>query len=355
MNYGRSFTLLLTFISLWTLASDAASVTLNKCPHSDGRVEFTGRPCADALPSSVENKIPDQTIQQNSRLASKLKGAWIIDTKATEDFVRSAPRPADASKLAEWFGLAGGYLVLVTYEFDGDSATLSAFRGHKKLEYQLLSQQGTEIKYSLRNDTSSPAKTLSVSLLENGNIKIVPSESPELGYLLWKRGALKTEQATDDDFKAALNSWLASLQNIVKFLKSLPEKTLKGKDPIEEEDPHPALEAAIRSGAIRRATPADAQAWLDAYSEKYRRNNLPPPNSSHDAAILNGEISRSNAYMVLRKFTYPPGLNNNNKAIFLIPRDVPAPDGDYGHSAIYHFYEDYFKGPSVEFSAANRW
>lgn len=329
---------------------------MNKCTYSDGRVEFTDQPCSsDAPPSPSENKISSQPIQQNLQLASKLKGTWVIDPKATENFVLNATPPSNASKLAEWFGLAGGYWALFTYEFDGDSATMSAYRGARKFEFQLLSQQGTEIKYTLKNDTSSPAKTLSVFLFKDGNIKIVPSENPESSYVLWKRGALKTEQATPDDVMAASRTWLDSLQNIVKFLREAPEKTLDRPIPIEKEDPRPALNAAIRNGIIRRATPADAQAWLDADSEKYRRKNLSPPDSLHESSILNTEISKENAYVVLKKFSYPPGLMNNNKAIFLIPRGAPIPDGDYGHSKIYHFYEEYFAGTSVEFSAGSPW
>jgi hypothetical protein len=356
VNYCRTISLLLTLISFWALTSDAASVTMNKCTYSDGRVEFTDQPCSsDALPLHDENKIPPQPIQQNSLSASKLKGTWVIDPKATENFVLSATLPANASKLAEWFGLAGGYWALFTYEFDGDSATMSAYRGARKLEFQLLSQQGAEIKYTPKNDTSSPAKTLSVFLLKDGNIKIVPSESPESSYVLWKRGALKTEQATPDYVMAASRTWLASLQNIVKFLRETPEKTLQHPIPIAKEDPHPALEAAIRNGSIRRATPADAQAWLDADVEKYRRKNISPLDNSHESSILSAEISKGSAYVVLKKYTYPPGLENNNKAIFLIPRNIPVPDGDYGDSKIYHFYEKYFTGTSVEFSAGSPW
>lgn len=214
-----------------------------------------GNAAMSFIPSSQKNSSNDEntrSTQQNSRLASKLKGAWIIDPKATENLVLSATPPPNASKLAEWFGLAGGYLALFTYEFNGDAAIASAYRGSRILEFQVSSQQNTEIKYSLKNDTSSPAKTLSVSLLNNGNIKIVPSEAPEMGYLLWKRGSLKTEQATPDDVMAASKTWLVSIQNIVEFLNKPPEETQEPPISIETENPHPALEAAIRNGIIRR-------------------------------------------------------------------------------------------------------
>jgi hypothetical protein len=223
---------------------------MNKCTHSDGRIEFTDQPCSPNTTSSpTENKKYSQTMQQNLQLASELKGTWVIDPKATENFVLRTTPPPNASKLAEWFGLAGGYWALATYEFDGDSATMSAYRGARKFEFQFLSQQGTEIKYTLKNDTSSPAKTLSVSLLKDGNIKIVPSESPESIYVLWKRGTLKTEQATHDDVIAASKVWLTSIQNIVKFLGETPEKT--NEHPILiEKAPRPIVEVAVPDRAV---------------------------------------------------------------------------------------------------------
>lgn len=122
----------------------------------------------------------------------------------------------------------------------------------------------------------------------------------------------------------------------------------------ESVNPQPALEAAIRNGAIRRATLADAQAWIDADTDKYKRRNLPSDNT-YELSILTAEISKGSAYVVLKKFTYPPGLVNNHVAIFLIPRDVPMPDGNYGHSKIYYFYTEYFKGTSVEHTAGSPW
>jgi hypothetical protein len=74
VNFRRSITLLLVFASFWTLASDAASVTMNKCKHSDGQIEFTDRPCpADALSSSIENKVStdgsSSTAENNTDMA----------------------------------------------------------------------------------------------------------------------------------------------------------------------------------------------------------------------------------------------------------------------------------------------
>lgn len=153
---------------------------------------------------------------------SKLNGAWIVDAKATEDFVVGAPLPPNADKLAQWFGLASGYMALFTYEFEGDVVTASAYRGNRVLEYQRISEQGSETKYVLKETSGSKARTLTVSILNNGNIRIIPSEAPEMGYLLWKRGQLKTEKVTPEEVMAAANVWIASVQTIVKALNRPP-------------------------------------------------------------------------------------------------------------------------------------
>jgi len=280
-----------------------------------------------------------------------LKGTWIIDTKATENFVKSTP-PLAVTKLANWFELSAKNWAKISYEFDGDTVVASVYGVNVKSKFQLTSQNGAEKHYSLETVTHAPTKSLTVSLLKDGNLKIVPSWEPEMAYVLWKQGSIKKEPSPPDDLMTA---WIASIRNIILFLFEPPEKSLEPFNPIEKESPRSDLEAAIQNGSIRRATLVDAHAWLDADMEKYKRKNLPPADDLDEAFILGYWIYQANAYVVLKKFTYPLGLIDNNVAIFLIPRDTPVPDGDYGHSKIYHFYEDYFKGPSVEYNAGSSW
>lgn len=281
-----------------------------------------------------------------------LGGTWIIDTKATESFVKSTPPPLDVAKLAKWFELSAKNWAKISYEFDGDTVFASVYGVNGKSKFQLTSQNGTERNYSLESVGHVPTKSLTVSLLNDGNLKIVPSWEPEMAYVLWKQGSLKKEQSTPDDLMTA---WVASIRNIILFLFEPPEKSLAPSNPIEKESPRTELGAAIQNGTIRRATLVDAHAWLDADMEKYKRKNLPPADDLDEAFILGSWIYKAHAYVVLKKFAYPAGLIDDNVAIFLIPRDVPVPDGDYGQSKIYHFYEDYYEGPSVEYSAGSSW
>lgn len=145
----------------------------------------------------------------------------------------------------------------------------------------------------------------------------------------------------------------------VGFCGSLGGPSSKGKNEkpitIETKKPHRGLEASVKKGELRKITPADAQEWLAANAEKYRRQNRTQTDHFRESQIFDSEIAKGRAYVVLGKFTYPSGLQNEDRVIFLIPKGVPEPDGSYGDSKIYHFYTQYFGGPSVEFNAGSEW
>lgn len=95
------------------------------------------------------------------------------------------------------------------------------------------------------------------------------------------------------------------------------------------------LEDAVRKGYLRKATAEDADAWVDALMQNQPQRDVPP--------VAGKDISKPprphmhNAYVVLKPFTYPAGLYGGNSATFLIPKGVPRPDGNPGHSAVYDF------------------
>jgi hypothetical protein len=86
------------------------------------------------------------------------------------------------------------------------------------------------------------------------------------------------------------------------------------------------LEHAVENGILRRANLNDAANWINALKKKYALQNRPPPNIPPDL---------NNAFVVLKKFTYPGGLHGGHSATFYIPEGVPLPAGDYGHSRVY--------------------
>lgn len=87
-----------------------------------------------------------------------------------------------------------------------------------------------------------------------------------------------------------------------------------------------ALEQAVENGVLRRANLDDAAEWINALKKKYELQNRPPPNIPPDL---------NNAFVVLKKFTFPLGLYGGNSATFYIPRGILFPKGDYGHSRVY--------------------
>lgn len=269
-----------------------------------------------------------------SAMPVNIKGSWIIDAKATEELMVKIPRPPHADKLAQWFGLASGYMALYTYEFDGNMAKASAFRGDKVLEFERTYDQDTETTYTLKGATGPMSQTLSVSMLTSGNIRISPSENTEMSYLRWKPGQLKTESVTLDGVMSASKTWLKSVQAIVDTLKELP---IPSTPPVKvPSDSQIALNQAVKNRIIRKATEADKKAFFDAYIEnKYTRKNLPVPTNENALAVTNVDISR--AFVVLKKFTYPLGMTKENRVVFFIPKDVPLPRGEIGESATYDF------------------
>lgn len=95
------------------------------------------------------------------------------------------------------------------------------------------------------------------------------------------------------------------------------------------------LEDAVRRGLLRKATAADAEAWSDAVAQNSPQRDVPPV--AGQGVPKPPKPPLYSAYVVLGPFTYPSGLYGGNSAIFLIPRGVPRPEGNPGHSAVYDF------------------
>lgn len=119
---------------------------------------------------------------------------------------------------------------------------------------------------------------------------------------------------------------------LVTSAESAPESFYDRSAPIAG----PAgLEDAVRKGLLRKATAADAQAWADAVVQRSPRRDIPPV--AGQGVPKRPKPSVYNAYVVLGAFTYPAGLYGAHSATFLIPKGVPKPEGNPGHSAVYDF------------------
>ncbi|HZX30251.1 MAG TPA: hypothetical protein VFF03_02770 [Rhodocyclaceae bacterium] len=95
------------------------------------------------------------------------------------------------------------------------------------------------------------------------------------------------------------------------------------------------VEDAVRKGLLRKATAADAEAWSDAVLANSPQRDIPPVAGQGTPKPPKPHLY--NAYVVLKPFTYPSGLYGAHSATFLIPKGVPKPQGNPGHSAVYDF------------------
>ncbi|OGB28726.1 MAG: hypothetical protein A3F78_16325 [Burkholderiales bacterium RIFCSPLOWO2_12_FULL_61_40] len=93
------------------------------------------------------------------------------------------------------------------------------------------------------------------------------------------------------------------------------------------------LADAVRKGLLRKATAADAEAWSEAVMQSNPQRDLPPV--AGKGVLRPPKPGLFNAYVVLKPFTYPSGLYGGNSASFLIPKGVPKPEGNSGHSSVY--------------------
>jgi len=83
------------------------------------------------------------------------------------------------------------------------------------------------------------------------------------------------------------------------------------------------LDEAVAKGLLRPATKEDKDAWIAAVA------------ANPDKKIPNGfEPLLHDAYVVLKEFTFPPGLS---VPTFFIPKGVPLPKGHPGGSMVYDF------------------
>ncbi len=93
-----------------------------------------------------------------------------------------------------------------------------------------------------------------------------------------------------------------------------------------------ALERAVQLGLIRPANWNDLAAW-DAAAAALRPGGR--TGAASDPIPRFGAPFRT--YLILKPFTFPPGLYGSDSATFYVPKGVPTPRGDRGHSTVYDF------------------
>ena len=145
----------------------------------------------------------------------------------------------------------------------------------------------------------------------------------KLARILYSRPISKIFSVPDGVGKVVIGNPLESTQQLITSTATPPKSFYDKKAPLAGEA---GLEQALRKGILRRATLKDATKWINALKKKYAIQHRQPPDIPPDL---------DNAYVVLKKFTYPAGLYGGHSATFYIPEGVPLPTGNYGHSKIY--------------------
>ena len=111
---------------------------------------------------------------------------------------------------------------------------------------------------------------------------------------------------------------------IEKFID--PNKPLAGQEGVRQ---------AVNKGFLRKATGDDYKKWLVQYA---RRQNLAA--DKIEEGIKNGNIKFEypphNAYVILSPdFIMPAGLYGGNSSDFIVPEDMPLPQGPRSHAVFY--------------------
>lgn len=103
------------------------------------------------------------------------------------------------------------------------------------------------------------------------------------------------------------------------------------------------LEDGVRKGLLRKATVADADEWVNAVIASTPERDAPPV--AGVGTVKPPRPTLHNAYVVLKPYTYPAGLYGGHLATFFIPRGVPLPAGNPGHSSVYDYNKLRCQGP----------
>jgi uncharacterized membrane protein len=92
------------------------------------------------------------------------------------------------------------------------------------------------------------------------------------------------------------------------------------------------LDDLIQLGLLKKATSNDSRLWTDVVR---MQTGAPGPRSPAEAE--RHYSVPDNVFIVQGEFVYPPRLTGANPVIFVVPKGVPTPQGNPGHSSVYNF------------------
>lgn len=95
------------------------------------------------------------------------------------------------------------------------------------------------------------------------------------------------------------------------------------------------IKDAIEQGLLRKITEADIAPWLDIIDSEEPPNKLRLASDQNIENLLKHSID--SGYVVLSALVFPAGLYGGYSKTFFIPKGVPLPSGNRGHSTILDF------------------
>jgi hypothetical protein len=93
------------------------------------------------------------------------------------------------------------------------------------------------------------------------------------------------------------------------------------------------VDEAVRRGTLRPATQADIDAWKATALRMRPARDVPPIVGETRPGIA--MPTSGETYVILRQFAIPAGLHGGHSVCFILPKGVPTPTGDLGHSALF--------------------
>jgi len=123
-----------------------------------------------------------------------LQGTWVVDSKASEAFMKSSPtwKASDEKFLSTVMKRMSLYM----YTFDGDTISVSVRNKKQTLKVVLI--KGNTKKYLFDVFLDGKVINITVDIRDNGIISIQSSSSDDMKYYLWKRGIVNNDTKIRD-------------------------------------------------------------------------------------------------------------------------------------------------------------
>lgn len=135
-----------------------------------------------------------------------------------------------------------------------------------------------------------------------------------------------------DNGTVAIGQPVADTGSLVTSSRVSPESFRDPDAPLAGET---GLRDAVAKGLLREARLEDVEAWATARAQATASGDRPPIAGQAPMRAASGVPY--NSYVVLKPMQVPAGLYGAHAVTFFVPKGVPRPSGNLGHSRIHDF------------------